>query len=259
MTHVAEGKNDTESDVLAYYCYLLLNSFGEYKLDKAPAVNTKLNPTNAIKILDNDFKDRIPLLIAEARTDVKRGELPNYALTAFLTEDEINTIVDDLISALIKALFDDEENRETLRPQVRAYLEHAYYVAVLERLNASKMPAFHVSEVYGTSLYDAASDLKSLMYYFVMAKTEMTAEDIDRYIGGGNTGILGGDEEEEEASRYLSDDGRIVSVTYGDKNADGSYSAYKTFILNYNNFSVSVVYEDVTYTIPAYGYVIVMH
>ena len=67
------------------------------------------------------------------------------------------------------------------------------------------------------------------------------------------------EEEEEEASRYLSDDGRIVSVTYGTKNADGSYSAYKTFILNYNNFSVNVEYGDVTYTIPAYGYVVVMH
>ena len=137
-------------------------------------------------------------------------------------------------------------------------MEHAYYIAVLDRLNADALPTFHVSEIYGSSLYAAASDLKELMYYFVTAKTEMTAEDIDNIIGRPK-GSLGADEEEEEASRYLSDDGRIVSVTYGDKNADGSYSAYKTFILNYNNFSVSVVYEDVTYTIPAYGYVIVMH
>ncbi len=262
VTHVAEGKNSNESDILAYYCYLLLNSFEGNKLDKAPSLSIQGGSgkvTNALKILDNDFKDRIPLLIAEARSDAKRGELPNYALSSFLTEDEINEIADELVSALINALFATEEERETLRPEARAYLEHAYYVAVLARLNASKLPAFHVSEVYGTTLYDAASDLKSLMYFFVTAKTDMTAEDIDRYIGGGNTGILGTEEEEEEASRYLSDDGRIVSVTYGDKNADGSYSAYKSFILNYNNFSVSVVYEGVTYTIPAYGYVIVMH
>ena len=185
--------------------------------------------------------------------------MPNYALSSFLTEDEMNEIVDELISALIKALFVTEEEREALRPEVRAYLEHAYYVAVRDRLNATKLPTFHVSEVYGSTLHDAASDLKSLMYYFVSARTDMTAEDIDRYIGGGSGGMLDADDEEEEASRYLSDDGRIVSVTYGDKNANGSYSAYKTFILNYNNFSVSVVYEGVTYTIPAYGYVIVMH
>jgi hypothetical protein len=259
VTHVAEGKNSIESDALAYYCYLLLNRF-EQKLDKAPSITVSQgSATNALKILDEDFKDRIPLLIAEARSTVKRGEMPNYALSSFLTEDEMNEIVDELISALIKALFVTEEDREALRPEVRAYLEHAYYVAVRDRLNATKLPTFHVSEVYGSTLHDAASDLKSLMYYFVSARTDMTAEDIDRYIGGGSGGILDADDEEEEASRYLSDDGRIVSVTYGDKNANGSYSAYKTFILNYNNFSVSVVYEGVTYTIPAYGYVIVMH
>ena len=259
VTHVAEGKNSIESDALAYYCYLLLNKF-EQKLDKAPSITVSQgSATNALKILDEDFKDRIPLLIAEARSTVKRGEMPNYALSSFLTEDEMNEIVDELISALIKALFATEEEREALRPEVRAYLEHAYYVAVRDRLNATKLPTFHVSEVYGSTLHDAASDLKSLMYYFVSARTDMTAEDIDRYIGGGSGGMLDADDEEEEASRYLSDDGRIVSVTYGDKNANGSYSAYKTFILNYNNFSVSVVYEGVTYTIPAYGYVIVMH
>ena len=87
----------------------------------------------------------------------------------------------------------------------------------------------------------------------------MTAEQIDDLIS--TKGPAGGadDGEEDEASRYLSDDGRIVSVTYGDKKADGGYSAHKTFILNYNNFSVSVEYDGVTYTIPAYGYVIVMH
>ena len=259
VTHVAEGKNSIESDALAYYCYLLLNSFDK-KLDQAPSITiSQGSAANAVKILDNDFKDRIPLLVAEARSTAKRGEMANYALSYFLTEDEMNEIVDELISALIKALFATEEDRETLRPEVRAYLEHAYYVAVRDRLNATKLSTFHVSEVYGSTLHDAASDLKSLMYYFVSARTDMSSEDIDRYIGGGSGGILDTDEEEEEASRYLSDDGRIVSVTYGDKNADGSYSAYKTFILNYNNFSVSVVYEGVTYTIPAYGYVIVMH
>jgi hypothetical protein len=262
VTHVAEGKNSIEDDILAYYCYLLLNSFEGYNLEEAPKVSiqgTSSKVSNALKILDNDFKDRIPLLVAEARTSAKRGEMPNYALSSFKTEEEMNEIANELVSALIKALFAEESERETLLPEVRAYLEHAYYTEVVERLEADTQPTFHVSEIYGSSLYEAAMDLKELMYFFVTARTDMTAEEIDKVIGkpGDKTGL--GDDEEDEASRYLSDDGRIVSVTYGDKNADGSYSAYKTFILNYNNFSVSVVYEDVTYTIPAYGYVIVMH
>ena len=100
--------------------------------------------------------------------------------------------------------------------------------------------------------------LKDLMYYFVTTTTDLTEADINRLIGTSGNNKLE-EEEEDEASRYLSDDGRIVSVTYGDKNADGSYTAYKTFILNYNNFSVNVEYGEVTYTIPAYGYVVVMH
>ena len=262
ITHVAEGKNSIKDDVLAYYCYSLLNSFEGYELGDAPSVSVDGTATqikNALKILDNDLKDRVPLLLADARAAAKRGEMPNYSLSSFMTEDELNAVADELVSALIKALFAVEEDRERLAPEVRAYVEHAYYVAVLDRLNADSQPTFHVSEIYGSTLIDAASELKDLMYYFVIAGTDMTAEQIDDLIS--TKGPAGGadDGEEDEASRYLSDDGRIVSVTYGDKKADGGYSAHKTFILNYNNFSVSVEYDGVTYTIPAYGYVIVMH
>ena len=100
--------------------------------------------------------------------------------------------------------------------------------------------------------------LKELMYYFVINNSDLTTDDVDKLIQPPK-GPGMGEDDDDEASRYLSDDGRIVSVTYGDKNADGSYSAYKTFILNYNNFSVNVEYNEVTYTIPAYGYVVVMH
>ena len=129
---------------------------------------------------------------------------------------------------------------------------------MLKQLSADELPKFHVSEIYAGTLVDSANGLKALMYNYVMKYTSLTEEQIDDLIEP-SKGIGTGDDDGEEASRYLSDDGRIVSVTYGTKNADGSYSAYKTFILNYNNFSVNVEYGDVTYTIPAYGYVVVMH
>ena len=71
-------------------------------------------------------------------------------------------------------------------------------------------------------------------------------------LGGTSSSVQ---EETKDESKYVSNDGRIVAVTYGTPNNDGTYSNYKTFVLNYNNFSVSVVYEGVTYTIPAYSYV----
>ena len=263
VTHSAEGKYSLKDDLMAYYCYLLFSSFEGYSIaDVTPTLSieggnaTKIK--NALKILDNDFEDRLPLLLAQAKADIKRGQMPNYSLDAILTEEEMNTIGNELVNALIKALFAKETDRETLLPEVLDYLQYCYYTEVVELMAAEELPKFHISEIYAGTLYDAAMGLKDLMYYFVTANSDLTAADIDKLISTGG-GLMNGDDEDDETSRYLSDDGRIVSVTYGTKNADGSYSAYKTFILNYNNFSVNVEYGDVTYTIPAYGYVVVMH
>jgi hypothetical protein len=59
------------------------------------------------------------------------------------------------------------------------------------------------------------------------------------------------EEDEEEYSRYATEN--IVAVTYGDDNGD----PYKTIILNYNNYTVRVVYDDIEYTIPAYEFVVI--
>lgn len=274
ITHVAEGKYTVEEDVLAYYIYRLLNSFEGYDLSVVPTISIPANKNykNAMTIVDdlltkNKTNPLVPELINRARAAAKRGEMPNYALSSFLTAEEIDAYAYQLGEALGKAKFLNADSTDsealdaeikTLLPELKAYLQHAYFTAVLTRLNANKQPAFHVSEVYGSTLYEEAMGLKELMYFFTSDVSGMTYAEIDKIIGG--VGSASGDtEEEDEASRYLSDDGRIVSVTYGDKNADGSYSAYKTFILNYNNFSVSVEYDEVTYTIPAYGYVVVMH
>jgi hypothetical protein len=274
ITHVAEGKYSIEEDVLAYYIYRLFNSFEGYDLSVVPTISipSDKNYKNAMTIVDdlltkNKTNPLIPELINRARAAAKRGEMPNYALSSFLTAEEIDAYAYQIGEALGKAKFlkanaNDAEALDaeikTLLPELKAYLQHVYFSTVLTRLNADKKPTFHVSEVYGSTLYEETMGLKELMFYFTSEVTGMTYDDIQKIIGKAGD-LSGSTDEEEEASRYLSDDGRIVSVTYGDKNADGSYSAYKTFILNYNNFSVSVVYDEVTYTIPAYGYVVVMH
>ncbi len=57
-------------------------------------------------------------------------------------------------------------------------------------------------------------------------------------------------EDEKVESKYSTDN--IVAVTYG--NEDGT--AYKTIILNYNNYDVNIEYMGVMYTIPAYYFVV---
>ena len=53
-------------------------------------------------------------------------------------------------------------------------------------------------------------------------------------------------------SRYVVDDGTIVAVTYGEVGKD-----YRTFLLNYNYFAISVEYNGETYEIDRYGYIVV--
>ena len=66
------------------------------------------------------------------------------------------------------------------------------------------------------------------------------------------------EEEKQEASKYICDDGSIVSVTYGGKNGNDA-EAYRTFLLNFNSFKVTVTYGGVEYTIDAYGYQVINH
>ena len=70
------------------------------------------------------------------------------------------------------------------------------------------------------------------------------------------------EEDVEEDTIYTSNNGNIVAVTYGGKNGNDN-EAYKTFILNYNNYAVTVKYEvngeTRVYTIPANEYVVVIH
>ena len=87
----------------------------------------------------------------------------------------------------------------------------------------------------------------------IPAELKVTAQDIQ------NRADLELDDEEEdveeeiEESRYSADN--IVAVTYG--TLDGE--AYKTMLLNYNNYMVTLVYNGIRYTIPAYGFVVIKH
>ena len=59
---------------------------------------------------------------------------------------------------------------------------------------------------------------------------------------------------EIEYDKYAIDNS-IVRVTYGQNMGE----AYKTLILNFNDYAVQTVYNGVTYTIEGYGYVVVYH
>ena len=68
------------------------------------------------------------------------------------------------------------------------------------------------------------------------------------------------EDDDQKVDRYHVDNNQIVLVTYGDRDAaTHAKTATKSFILNYNNFAVTVNYDNVTYTIPSGGYVVIYH
>ena len=218
---------------------------------------------NAIKYFKKEYLDaRITDLQDKARKASPRGEIVNYALDSVLTAEEMTAWVDRIYARLVDGKFLTDEMNQTaeakaqLRADIEAYIRYQYCEEALTKVNANTTPKFNVSEVYGDDLYTSSEQIKALLRYFVTNLSEITEKDIEEMI---KTGTKTEEEEIEDPSKYLSADGRIVSVTYGSKKSDGSYENYKTFLLNYNNFAVSVRYDDVTYTIPAYGYVVVMH
>jgi hypothetical protein len=89
--------------------------------------------------------------------------------------------------------------------------------------------------------------------YAAAEKGGLTKEDLAEYLEEEEEDDA--EKEEEVVDKFFIDNNYIVSVTYG--NDDGT--PYKTFILNYNNFAVTVKVEvdgeERVYTVPGSEYV----
>ncbi len=263
ISHAVDGKNDLDTDILNYFIYILLDQFEGFELSSTePSLSSGLNNMTAQakdRVLQNVDK-LVDELIKQVKLDTPRGAAPNYSLADIMTAEEIAAFVEEQVDMLIESSFTVTTDKESaalvkLSEEIFDLFAFKYYTAVLDdNLGVVTEPVIHVNEVYGNSLYDEGQRIKQLMRYYLVEFTgAMTNDDIDNLVGSSSSTVV--EKEEEEASKYVSDDGHIVAVTYGEAQADGSYKNYKTFILNYNNFAVSVVYEGATYTVPAHGYI----
>ena len=64
---------------------------------------------------------------------------------------------------------------------------------------------------------------------------------------------------EDPAPATALNNNKVVAVTYGDISETQVKTAYKSFILNFNNYAIRTVYNGSEYTIPAYGYAVIYH
>jgi hypothetical protein len=112
------------------------------------------------------------------------------------------------------------------------------------------------------------ADIKALAdecYSYVEGIYETASTHVDRKTIDSYINFYDDEEQEElvdEEAAAVRNNGNIVAVTYGGKGGDNDV-AYKTFILNYNNYAVTVKYDvdgqTRVYTIPANRYVMVVH
>lgn len=172
-----------------------------------------------------------------------------------------NTAVNDLRRAAVTALQNGLDAQYTYEQVMKLYETASKAMLLLTEANAAEeliQAAQQNADEARTYLEEIRKQTELCKgnsdEIYEIASAYVDAELIDSYLDF-HEDEEEEEEEEEEVSRYLSDNGNIVAVTYGGKDGN-DMSAYKTFILNYNNYSVTVNYqinEETTmmYTIPA--------
>jgi hypothetical protein len=261
------------SSIQQYVCYLMFDAFDdEYPLGSVPTLDTLLSDDREdedvnkekVSVIRTSVQTWVDSVVSKVKKNTPRGQMPNYAMSTVCSEEELALKAKEYANYAGFFADDDAEKYNALVEELKAYICYWYYREVkMDRLAADKMPSFPVSDMY-RNLYTMADGEKAssgaieevvgLLEHYALCflGDDMTLEDLQamRHKSEKVT-----EEEEEEFSKYSSDKGKLVAVTYGDKNADGTRTAYKTFVLNYNDFSVRVTYNGVLYTIPAYGYI----
>ncbi|MBO7341338.1 MAG: hypothetical protein J6U87_01520, partial [Clostridia bacterium] len=124
-----------------------------------------------------------------------------------------------------------------------------YGDAAYAAVSVEDLAALFVQAVKGDLVGDDRSvDLQKLIDMLadgLVVKTEPVA------------GTTGGSANGDTSYKYAIDS-EIVYVTYGDY-VNGKKVAYKSLILNFNDYAVTTTVDGVVYHIAAYGYAVIMH
>ena len=139
---------------------------------------------------------------------------------------------------------------DTLSDGTEIFRDDEIYYSVNEDGSYTKYNYYQsIKDYYNAVITDAAQLRKDAAAALALAGDTTFDNDVQVRIDRNNMSSDRDDieEEEEEYSRYTTEN--IVAVTYGDN--------YKTILLNYNNYTVRIVYGGVEYTVPAYEFVII--
>ena len=201
--------------------------------------------------------------IRDARTARVAAEntYPNSVVAAYNTAITACALTDEqksAVNALRHFEYDYAKLYDTDLTDLAKYYAAELLAGVSEYVNNLSKPEMDFVQSSYTEKATAANALLLAVSDIMVSGNYLTQEQIDNRLAGSNIVVGPSTEEEEEIfDKYAVEEGSIVVVTYGGKNGV-DYDAYKSIILNYNNFSVKVEYQGKVYTLPAYGYVVVM-
>ena len=171
-----------------------------------------------------------------------------------------DTLDQDVKDKMIEEVGKYKENAKPLVEEVSVLLDSLKNVSkdrtVDKVITALRERVTNVAEEVGRDRPSVANRFASEVPEYLFSAEELYEEN---RLSGDTTGDENQDSVEED-DPYLSTDNQVVLVTYGDRDAvTHEKTSFKSFILNYNNYAVRVTYNNVCYTIPSGGYVVIYH
>ena len=205
--------------------------------------STAVSVLKAYKTIEKNYAEILSVI-----EDVKAAKVTIQETTKLSAE-----VKEKYLQKIDIYLKDAEDLLPTALEEVNRYLSYVQDDTADTSVVAIAMSAIAALDVVPEG-YTTPLDLKTLCGDSVFTADSLRNEAV---VEDDETGEDGEDNADTEKNKYLVDNNQIVVVTYGDRNDETfEKTAYKSFILNYNNFAVRVTYKNKSYTIPSGGYVV---
>ena len=227
----------------------------------APKLNAQLVSIKSLAVSIYQQYAQLGKMVEEGEALLKAveeayGVIDNAGLDATVETKMLAELESYLAEAT--ALFGDVEQKTG-----PAYTERLIYQALVDSSDTSettKSVAVRAVAALATVKAEGEDEIYAEDLAKLIADSVFTVADIEE-AGKLNDTVLDEDDDDDSQTsvhdKYFVDNNQIVVVTYGDRDdTTHEKTAYKSFILNYNNFAVVVDYEGVKYTIPSGGYVV---
>ena len=212
-------------------------------------VEDKDNAENFLSSFNNSL-DSISIFLSAIATDYNRVQSLKEKVVALIESVETGetAIAASALEASVKS---------TLKARISSCVAEAKTLLAEASSLAVQQKSFLENDLIATAVnksreYTLDADLSAACKDHELSKDTIFAAAV---LPAEEDDALAGDEQTVAENNNL-----LVSVTYGERDPETfQKTAYKTFILNYNDYAVTVEFGGRTYTVARGGYVVVKH